>query len=248
MNIVSGVRYQARWGPGGGDIDAALALRRHCFRASATDRDDRDAHDATCDHLIVTDTVQHLAVATCRIRVWPDGAAIGCGYAAQFYDLNALMRYNAPMMEIGRLCIRAGLHDTDILRVVWAAITRAVDARSVAMLFGCTSMPAPADVSTLAQLAHLARTHPAPSDLRPRAKAPDFIAFADLARNPDQGLPATETGIPAILRSYLGMGGWISDHAVMDRDLGTAHVFTALEVARIPAARARLLREAAASR
>ena len=38
------------------------------------------------------------------------------------------------------------------------------------------------------------------------------------------------------------MGGWVSDHAVVDNDLGTLHVFTGVEISRIPAARARLLR------
>ena len=39
--------------------------------------------------------------------------------------------------------------------------------------------------------------------------------------------------------------GWVSDHAVVDRDLGTLHVFTGLEVRAVPHARARLLRAAA---
>jgi putative hemolysin len=48
--------------------------------------------------------------------------------------------------------------------------------------------------------------------------------------------------MPPLLRSYLAMGGWVSDHAVVDRDLGTLHVFTGLEIGAIPAARARQLR------
>ena len=49
-------------------------------------------------------------------------------------------------------------------------------------------------------------------------------------------------GMPPLLRTYLLMGGWVSDHAVVDRDLNTLHVFTALEIRAIPPARARLLR------
>jgi hypothetical protein len=40
------------------------------------------------------------------------------------------------------------------------------------------------------------------------------------------------------------MGGWVSDHAVVDIDLDTLHVFTGLEIGRVPKARARLLRGA----
>jgi L-ornithine Nalpha-acyltransferase len=48
--------------------------------------------------------------------------------------------------------------------------------------------------------------------------------------------------MPPLLRTYLAMGGWVSDHAVVDRALNTLHVFTALEIAAIPPARARALR------
>ena len=62
------------------------------------------------------------------------------------------------------------------------------------------------------------------------------------ARAPD--LKAAVRGMPPLLRSYLAMGGWVSDHAVIDRDLGTLHVFTGLEISAVPAARARFLRAA----
>jgi putative hemolysin len=48
--------------------------------------------------------------------------------------------------------------------------------------------------------------------------------------------------MPPLLRTYLAMGGWVSDHAVVDRDLGTMHVFTGVEIGKVPPARARLLR------
>ena len=48
--------------------------------------------------------------------------------------------------------------------------------------------------------------------------------------------------IPPLLRTYLAMGGWVSDHAVVDRAMNTLHVFTGLEIAAIPEARKKLLR------
>jgi hypothetical protein len=44
------------------------------------------------------------------------------------------------------------------------------------------------------------------------------------------------------LRTYLAMGGWVSDHAVVDDDLGTLHVFTGVEVGKVPGTRAARLR------
>ena len=48
--------------------------------------------------------------------------------------------------------------------------------------------------------------------------------------------------MPPLLRSYLAMGGWVSDHAVVDPAMQTMHVFTGVEVAAIPPSRKRLLR------
>jgi putative hemolysin len=52
--------------------------------------------------------------------------------------------------------------------------------------------------------------------------------------------------MPPLLRTYLVMGGWVSDHAVIDNDLNTLHVFTGVEIKRMPPKRARLLRRAGA--
>ena len=48
--------------------------------------------------------------------------------------------------------------------------------------------------------------------------------------------------LPALLKTYLSMGGWVSDHAVVDVQMNTLHVFTGLEIAAIPPARAKALR------
>ncbi len=51
--------------------------------------------------------------------------------------------------------------------------------------------------------------------------------------------------MPPLLRTYLLMGGWVSDHAVVDSHMNTLHVFTGLEINAIPPARKRLLRATA---
>ncbi|MGY6696499.1 MAG: hypothetical protein ACXIUW_10820 [Roseinatronobacter sp.] len=48
--------------------------------------------------------------------------------------------------------------------------------------------------------------------------------------------------MPELLRMYLAMGGWVTDHAVCDNDLDTLHVFTAVDVRAIPPARMRVLK------
>ena len=76
----------------------------------------------------------------------------------------------------------------------------------------------------------------------PRVKAPQVFRFAQAlaARQPDARRALLT--MPPLLRTYLLMGGWISDHAVIDRQMDTLHVFTGVEIAAIPPARARALR------
>ena len=48
--------------------------------------------------------------------------------------------------------------------------------------------------------------------------------------------------MPPLLRGYLSLGGWVSDHAVIDEDLDTLHVFTGVEIRNVPNRIAILLR------
>ena len=39
-----------------------------------------------------------------------------------------------------------------------------------------------------------------------------------------------KNGLPPLLKFYLRLGGKVSDHAVIDRDLDTLHVFTYVDL------------------
>ena len=84
--------------------------------------------------------------------------------------------------------------------------------------------------------------HLAPRRWRPRVKMPEVFRYARVlrARKPDRARALL--AMPPLLRSYLAMGGWVSDHAVVDPVLKTMHVFTGVEIRAIPDSRKRLLR------
>ncbi len=237
-------RYLVRQARTAGDLDRAQALRWRAFRAVPERGDGRDADgfDSICQHMLIEDARSEALVATFRILLLAGGGEIGRSYAAQFYDLVPLAGIQAPMLELGRFCVDPGRHDPDILRLAWAALTAVVDAEGVGLLFGCSSFQGTDAEAYRDAFALLGARHVAPMRWRPRVKAPEAIRFAERpgAHPPDprQALQA----MPPLLRSYVAMGGWVSDHAVIDRDLGTLHVFTGLEVGDVPAARARALR------
>jgi len=233
-------RYVARVGGSAADLDAAFALRAHCFRDGAPDG---DAFDAQCHHVLVEEARTSRLVCTFRLLPLPDGADIGRSYSAQHYDLGALRAFDGPMVEMGRFCIHPDATDADILRVAWGAMTRHVDMAGVRLVFGCSSFTGTDADRYLDAFALLRDRHLAPKRWLPRVKAADVFRFArGRAAEMKPDMRRALRAMPPLLRTYLAMGGWVSDHAVVDRDLGTLHVFTGLEIAAIPARRARLLR------
>jgi len=238
-------RFAAREAQGADDVLAAQRLRYLAFRGSAlaeVEGIDSDAHDAACRHMLIEDQRSGQLVACFRLLVLPNGADIETSYSAQFYDLSRLKSFDAPMVEIGRFCIHPAHHHPDILRTAWAEVTRLVDAEGVRMLFGCSSFMGTDAEEFADAFALLRERHLAPRRWLPRVKAPRIFPFAHLLRRRKPDPKRALLAMPPLLRSYLMMGGWVSDHAVVDRDLGTLHVFTGLEIAAIPPARARLLR------
>ena len=229
-----------------GDITAAQKLRYRAFCPAGTDDYGRDADefDAICHHFLVEDRTTQQLVATFRLLPFNSGAEIAQSYSAQFYDLEALGRFEKPMVEMGRFCIEPGVSHPDILRAAWGAVTQYVDREGVELLFGCSSFKGTNTKAYTDAFAVLRDRHIAPKRWLPQIKAPSIFRFAQrLRREPDRKR-AMKT-MPPLLRSYLSMGGWVSDHAVVDRELDTLHVFTGLEISAIPKGRARVLRAVA---
>lgn len=223
---------------GVGDQAAILRLRAQAFRQDV-DADDSDPFDARSLHLWVGQAGQGPR-ATVRLAVHYSSADILGGYAAQVYDLRALAAATYPVIELGRLCSDpAGpAADADVLRMLWAGVARITLRSSAVRLIGCTSFPTTDPKTLEPALAVLASRFVGPGALRPPLKAPETYPLPQLAKPSD----CPQIGVlPPLLRAYLALGGWVSDHVVIDRDLGTSHIFTCVDVAAMPAARKRVL-------
>lgn len=216
-------------------LDAVLALRARVFRGDAGARD-RDPQDAASLHLrIRADKGGPLATA----RLQPHPAGLIAGYAARFYDLSALAAAPGTALEVGRLCIDPDHAAPDLMRLLWAGMARTAERWGAARLIGCTSFPG-TDFGPLAPaLGLLARRHLGPPGLRPGSLASESRPLSAFAAQAD---PAAVALMPPLLRAYLALGGWVSDHLVIDRDLGTCHIFTCVEIATMPEGRKRVLR------
>jgi len=223
------------------DIIAAQEFRTSRFFGPEQGLD-CDRFDNICRHVLIEDMTSGALVACFRFLYLEDGSEIEQSYAAQFYDLSRLQMYSKQMLEIGRFCIDPRLNDPDILRISWALITRFVDVFEVGMLFGCASFEGTNMAPYRDAFALLKHRHLAPEAWKPTPRAAQMIPYAAELTGGKPDLKRANAGMPTLLRSYLAMGGWVSDHAVVDAQLNTLHVFTAVETATIPTARKRFLR------
>ncbi|KPA22863.1 hypothetical protein shim_11520 [Shimia sp. SK013] len=234
-------RYRARITEAAADIDAAQRLRHRAFFGVVGGPVDQDVFDLACSHILVEERVTGVLVCCFRFLHLSNGAAIDQSYSAQFYELAALRDFDGPMIEMGRFCIHPDWTDPDILRVAWGAMTAYVDENGIEMLFGCSSFEGTDEGQYLDAFAMLRDRYIAPKRWLPRVKAPKVFRFAArLRRKPN--LKLAQMHMPPLLRTYLLMGGWVSDHAVVDQKMNTLHVFTGLEIKAIPPGRKRLLR------
>ena len=229
----------ARLAQGRAELDRLLSFRRQAFpHRHGREEDDQDALSA---HVMVERDGAVLAYFRVMLFGW--GAGLSQGYAARFYDVGPLSRYARPIAEMGRFCVAPeGVHP-DVLRLAWGAMTRIVDEGQAGLLVGCTSFRGAGWEAHRAGLALLAAEFVGPAEHLPGRKAAEVVGLDQAGPVGDRR--ASLAALPPLLRTYLGMGGWVSDHAVVDRDLDTLHVFTCVEVDRVPAARAASLRAVA---
>lgn len=222
--------YRAFIGTSCENRNAALSLRASAFKDGDADV---DRFDSECLHGSVIHGTGAALVAF-RARLIKRPTTLADTYTGQYYDLSPLHQVTGPYLELGRFCQADGPSDMTALRLAWAALSVLVDRHDVRMMIGCSSFPGSDPDIHRAALSVLRTHHLGPKALRPKRMSP--MAF---------DLPEANAGtasLPQLLRSYLGMGGWVSDHAVRDADLDRLHVFTGLATDTIPETRKARLR------
>ncbi len=211
------------------DIAQAQRFRGKIFRNGQIDR---DALDHLAIHGIVRNQYGHIVCVFRMLSVEGDG--LDQCYSAQFYDLRKIKTKGIKSLELGRFCVHPDYNDPNILRLAWAELTKFVLNQKIDLLFGCSSFRGADTLNHLDALNLLKEKHLAPRNWMPLVKSPDVFRFANFLKSTPLNLEAAQKSMPPLLRAYLSMGGWVSDHAVIDSDLDTVHVFTGIEVQNIP--------------
>ena len=197
-----------------------------------------DAFDPWFDHLILESLDPAIADPLDRVvgvyrLMRGEVAAAGPGfYGAGEYDLALIAASGRASLELGRSCVAAEHRGGPGMHLLWNGLAAYVLEREIELLFGVASFPG-TDPAPLAEaLAYLHQRHLAPPDLRVRAQAAHYLGM-DLVP-PDEVDPARALlAIPALIKAYLRLGGFVGDGAFVDRDFNTIDVCVVMDTGRM---------------
>ena len=240
FEIIRVGRYRARFASSQIDVLAAQSLRYQCFHLSNKDELDVDDFDTLCQHVLIENLETKKLICCYRILSFESGKNISNSYSSQFYDLKVIESFTEPMIEVGRFCIDPEENDPSVVLTAWAALAHIVDHTQTELLFGCSSFEGIEKEKYLDSFALLRDRYMAPDHLRPKIKAPQVFRYSkDLIYKVDK--KKALLNMPPLLKTYLSMGAWVSDHAVVDLNMKTLHLFTGVEISKIPESRKNFL-------
>lgn len=200
---------------------------------------ERDAHDPFYDHMILVDPAQddggidHV-VGVYRLLRGERAAEAGGFYTAGEYDLAPLEASGRKLLELGRSCLRAEYRGGPAMFHLWNGLADYTLGHGIEVLFGVASFHG-TDVTTLAQpLALLHHRHLAPPDLRVRALPEHFLGL-DLCAEAAIDKVEAMKAVPALIKGYLRLGGFIGEGGFIDHAFNTIDVCLVLDTARMNA-------------
>ncbi len=240
-------RYQVKLAETAEEREGAQRLRYRVFveemgaRATAEERAARrewDEFDPFFDHLILTTVDPAIVDPLDRVvgvyrLMRGDVAAAGPGfYGAEEYDLSAIANSGRACVELGRSCVAKAHRGGPAMHLLWNGLASYVLERDIQLLFGVASFHG-TDPAPLAEaLSYLHHEHLAPPDLRVRARPKHYL---DMNLMPREAIDAPRAlqAIPALIKAYLRVGGFVGDGAFVDEDFNTVDVCVVMDTRRM---------------
>jgi putative hemolysin len=240
MHAGTTLRFETRLARSSADLAQAQRLRYRVFvaelggsgagvdHASGLERDEFDAH---AEHLLLIDRARPADQVVGVYRLMDEAAAARAGgfYSAAEYDLSALTGSGRRLLELGRSCLDVGYRGGAGMLHLWSALAAIVEARGIEVLFGVASFHG-SDLKALAEpLSALAQWHLAPPELRPRSRV-----YQPMDLVPAERIDRARAmlAVPALIKAYLRLGGFVGDGAYVDQAFNTTDVCLVLDRAR----------------
>ncbi len=223
------------------DLHAAQRLRYDVFvrelggGGEMVDHDaglERDKFDPYFDHMLAIDDLTGETVGVYRLLPGERAAELGQFYSEDEYDLSVLKQSGRKLLELGRSCLHPDYRGGTAMYHLWNGLATYVAERQIEVLFGVASFHG-TDVQALAQpLSMLHHNHLAPPDLRVRAQ-PEVFESMDLVAPDALDRRAAMVQVPALIKAYLRLGGFVGEGAFIDHAFNTTDVCLILDTARM---------------
>ncbi|MEE2944544.1 MAG: GNAT family N-acyltransferase [Pseudomonadota bacterium] len=230
------------------DIRAAQHLRYQVFvkelggQGTLVDHDaqlERDEYDPYFDHIMLLDTdrgddVRSQTIGVYRLLRDDMMPKVGRYYTEAEYDLTVLKNSGRKLMELGRSCLHADYRGGAAMYLLWNGLADYVHEHGVEVLFGTASFHG-TDIDALKEsLSLLHHRHLAPNELRVRAVENHYQNMNLCAEDNLNRIKAMRE-VPALIKGYLRLGGFIGDGAFVDHDFNTVDVCLVMDTAKLNA-------------
>ncbi len=200
---------------------------------------ERDAFDEAFEHLLLIDDSRRSrgldpVVGVYRLLTSDRMARIGRYYSEDEFDLEPLKSSGRRLVELGRSCVHKDYRGGAAMLLLWNGLADFVLERGLEVMFGAASFHG-TDAGPLAQsLGFLHHHHLAPPALRVRARGANRLDMAMIAPQ-EVSRPAALAGIPALIKAYLRLGGFVGDGAYIDRAFNTIDVCLVMDTEKMSA-------------
>lgn len=196
---------------------------------------ERDEYDALYDHLLLFDKAAPGAPAVGVYRLMrSDALAPGESfYSEAEYDLGVLKASGRRLLELGRSCVHPDYRGGGALMALWRGLLGYVEDHGIEVMFGVASFHGTDPLALAAPLSLLHSRHLAPEDVRVRAR-PEHFQRMDLM--PEAGIDrvAAMRAVPALIKSYLRLGGYVGEGAFIDTAFNTIDVCIVVDIGEVP--------------
>lgn len=193
---------------------------------------ERDQFDPYFDHMLAYDDATGEVVGVYRLLPGDRVAEVGRFYSEDEYDLTVLKNSGRKLLELGRSCLHPDYRGGTAMYHLWNGLAKYVSEREIEVLFGVASFHG-TDVKHLAQpLSMLHHNHLAPPELRVHAQ-PDVYQNMNLVPKDALDRRSAMLQVPALIKAYLRLGGFVGEGAFIDHAFNTTDVCLILDTTRM---------------
>lgn len=235
--------FELRLARGQEDLRLAQNLRYEVFVAELggdgemvdhTARLEADRFDPFFDHLMLLDHARegNPCVGVYRLMREDQAAQAGQFYCDDEYDLTILKEGPLKLLELGRSCLHADYRGGMAMMHLWNGLAAYVEDHGIDLMFGVASFHGTDAQAFAGPLSLLHHRYLAPEDIRVRARSDGFQRM-DLIPEDQLDRVAAAREMPALIKGYLKMGGFVGEGAYIDRPFNTTDICLLMDVKRV---------------